>query len=90
MIQTKAFDQGVNSHEECRLGKWYYGGQGRDKFASHQAFRSIEQPHKEVHESGKFALNFAASGHPKEMIKALDSMENASLKVVGALDLIIR
>jgi DNA-binding transcriptional MerR regulator len=89
LLQSGNFKQGVNSHEECRLGKWYYQGRGKENFANHQSFKLIEQPHKEVHDSGKHALNLAASGNIKEMLRSLENMENASLKVVSVLDQLV-
>ena len=44
-------------HHECRLGKWYYEGDGKDCFAHLPGYKEMEQPHKEVHQHGISAIN---------------------------------
>jgi len=77
--------QDFADHSMCRLGKWYYEGEGREKYASHDAFKKIEGPHSEVHKNGLAALLAFADGNEKEAIKKLTLMEKASFKVVDLL-----
>jgi len=46
----------VASHTACRLGKWYYEGEGRESFSRLTGYREIEAPHIEVHKMGIAAL----------------------------------
>ncbi|WP_235933680.1 methyl-accepting chemotaxis protein [Tepidiphilus baoligensis] len=42
--------QAVGSdHTQCRLGKWYYEGYGKEHFSSTPAYRALEEPHRRVH-----------------------------------------
>ena len=81
-IDKKKFDEEVNLHTECRLGKWYYEGYGSRHFQQSPSFKAIEMPHRTVHESGRAALKAAQTGNTKEMLVQLDKMEVASLQVV--------
>lgn len=36
-------------HHNCRMGKWYYEGEGKEKFADTQAYKMMEAPHTAVH-----------------------------------------
>ena len=81
-IDKRDFNQDVNLHTECRLGKWYYEGYGSRHFQHSAAFKAIEAPHKAVHASGRAALEAIKAGNVKEMLIQLDKMEVASLQVV--------
>ncbi len=75
-------------HTDCRLGKWYYEGDGRN-YASHHAFTSLDEPHKRIHAAGIEALFSAQAGDRKMVIESLKQMEKASLDVfrhLSALD----
>jgi hypothetical protein len=89
LIQNKQFHNQVNSHTECRLGKWYYEGDGSKFFRNLEAFHRIEQPHKQVHESGKAALEAAKKGDQPLMVQKLGQMETASMDVVQSLDMLL-
>lgn len=46
-------------HHNCRLGKWFYEGIGRDHFRSTAAYGKLEQPHAEVHDSTQLAYQIS-------------------------------
>jgi hypothetical protein len=69
----------------CRLGKWFYQGEGAEKYASQSSFKQIEAPHMDVHIYGIEALKAHCAGDNEAAVKALTIMENASFKVVDAL-----
>jgi len=75
-------------HTMCRLGKWYYQGEGAQKYTAHSAFSQLEKPHADVHKNGLDALTAHASGNTEQAIKSLSLMENASFKVVELLSLL--
>ncbi|MGX9462267.1 methyl-accepting chemotaxis protein [Shewanella sp. A14] len=75
----------VNSHTECRLGKWYYQGEGQ-QFASLSSFKAIEQPHKTVHSAGINAVEAMRLGDKDGILTHLETMEEASIRVVHAID----
>ncbi len=86
LIERQHWHQGVNSHGECRLGKWYYEGYGSKKYSDLNSFRALEQPHKTVHDAGRNALEAGASGNPKAMLSHLERMELASMQVSQGID----
>lgn len=86
LIDQQHFHEPVNGHTECRLGRWYFEGQGAELFAQQPGFRELDGPHKRVHESGKAALHARQQGNIKEMVEQLKTMESASMQVVYCID----
>ncbi|MDD3352481.1 methyl-accepting chemotaxis protein [Zoogloea sp.] len=75
----------VSTHTNCRLGQWYYQGEGRACFSHTSGYREIESPHMEVHQSGVQALQALASGDSTSVLAHLDRMESASMRVLDNL-----
>lgn len=76
----------IADHHSCRLGKWYYEGDGHACFSRLHGYREVEAPHKSVHDAGKEAIEAFNSDDIPSAVKALDRMEMASLKVLEALE----
>lgn len=72
-------------HHQCRLGKWYYQGDGKECYRSLKAFRTLEEPHKQVHENGIAALRLQEQNRHEDAIAALEKIESASQKVLEEL-----
>ena len=72
-------------HHHCRLGKWYYQGEGFQAYRNLKAFRALEEPHKQVHENGIQALQLLEQKQVASAFAALQRMENASQKVLDEL-----
>ncbi len=77
----------VSKHTECRLGKWYYQGEGKECFSRLPGYKDIEKPHITVHEKGIAALRDKESNDKASMIKNIEEMEEASAKVISSLQL---
>lgn len=75
----------VAPHTSCRLGKWYYEGEGKECFSQLSGYREIEAPHKEVHTHGINALQSKLAGDMPGMLKHVEAMEAASTLVVDNL-----
>jgi methyl-accepting chemotaxis protein len=75
-------------HHNCRLGKWYYSGEGREFFSSSPHYSQLEQPHAKVHNGTKhvFDLLNQPQRNYRQLHKALHEMEEASHKVFTCLD----
>ena len=73
-------------HTACRLGKWYYEGEGKKLYAQLSGYREIEAPHKEVHAYGKEALSLFGVGNIRSAVQAISRMEQASIRVVNGLE----
>ncbi|MCQ2766516.1 chemotaxis chemoreceptor TlpD [Helicobacter pylori] len=39
----------ITSHKNCRLGKWYYEGAGKENFSNTSGYRALESHHASVH-----------------------------------------
>lgn len=77
-------------HTMCRLGKWYYQGEGSAKYSSLDAFKRIEKPHADVHKAGLAALLAHSKGNNEDAVKKLTLMEDASYKVIDHLSQLSR
>ncbi len=75
-----------SDHTSCRLGKWYYEGEGRDCFSKLSGYREIESPHQQVHKTAHEAVEMWLSGNRVRALEALRSMEEASLRVIVGLE----
>jgi uncharacterized protein YukE len=74
------------SHSDCRLGKWYYHGEGRDCFSKLDGYREMEAPHREVHEQGRAAVAAYRRGEAPQALQWLVKLEASSMQVLQALD----
>ncbi|WP_414691692.1 CZB domain-containing protein [Novimethylophilus sp.] len=74
------------SHTGCRLGKWYYEGEGKQCFSKLSGYKEVENPHINVHRHGKDALDHFYSGNLELAIDELGNMETASMQVLEQLD----
>lgn len=72
-------------HTICRLGKWYYEGDGASKYSALSTFHSLEKPHIAVHQNGLSALDAFERKNKAETFKYLERMEEASLEVLNIL-----
>ncbi len=75
----------VATHTACRLGQWYYEGEGRTCFSGLPGYRDIEAPHIEVHRCGTEALKARRAGDPAAMLRQVEAMEQASFRVLDNL-----
>ncbi|MDD5297817.1 MAG: CZB domain-containing protein [Rhodocyclaceae bacterium] len=74
------------SHIACRLGKWYYEGDGRECFSKLNAYAKIESPHKLVHAAGRDAVSQYRSGQHLAAASSVEAMEQASSLVLQELE----
>ena len=84
-LSTKTADQ-LLPHTQCRLGKWYYGGEGHDCFSKLPGYAELEQPHINVHQAAMEALIAHADSNSSSMLNQLGRMEDASLQVLASLE----
>ncbi|MDQ0155426.1 methyl-accepting chemotaxis protein [Robertmurraya andreesenii] len=76
--------QEVTSHDMCRLGKWYYGDLPAH-VKSKDAFKQLEEPHKEVHQYAKLAVECYTKSDSAGVEKAFEQLERASNQVIELL-----
>lgn len=85
-IKEKRFDEPASTHTQCRLGNWYFNGDGAAKYQHLASFKQLDRPHQEVHEAGRLALEAGSAENYTAMATALTSMESASEQVVSLID----
>jgi hypothetical protein len=74
------------SHLACRLGKWYYEGDGKECFSKLPGYREVEPAHVSFHKHGVEAVkHFRAGEYDAGLAEALE-MEQASFKVLEELE----
>ncbi|WP_420807250.1 CZB domain-containing protein [Alteromonas facilis] len=73
-------------HHQCRLGKWYYQGEGQTQYKGFPEFHNLEQPHAKVHESGIAALKAFKEDNGELAVNKLAEMEAASVQVFECLN----
>jgi len=73
-------------HTQCRLGKWYYEGDGIDCYSKLPGYREMESPHAGVHRCGTTAIEAYLNGDKKGAAEAIASMEQASRNVLNQLE----
>lgn len=75
-------------HHNCRLGKWYYEGEGADFFKKTSSYSALETPHSIVHNSTHriFDLMKTESIGSERFVKVFEEMEHASDGVFTTLD----
>jgi predicted nucleic acid-binding protein len=76
----------IASHTTCRLGQWYYEGEGRQNFSKLPGYRELESPHMDVHRFGIAAVQAKLQNNTGAILDNVVAMENASMQVVGHLD----
>jgi len=78
-------------HHNCRLGKWYYEGDGKESFSKTPNYSKLENPHATVHNGTHkvFDLMVGDNVDTKALAKAFEEMETGSDDVFATLDKIL-
>ncbi|MEW6676970.1 MAG: methyl-accepting chemotaxis protein [Pseudomonadota bacterium] len=74
------------SHKTCRLGHWYYEGDGSHCFVGLPGFKELESPHAAVHRHGQEAVRLCRTGNMDAALPALQAMEKSSMEVIHHLE----
>ena len=81
------------SETECRLGKWYYSGIGKELFSKVSSYTKLERPHKEVHQSIHKAIECVQAGtclqNTDNIVTYFQDAEKASSQVRDVLTAIL-
>ena len=81
-------DQHFSTSTECRFGQWY-SGEGKAVFASTSAYKQVDKPHKEVHESMRELPKYVNSGsleNADKIINLFERTEKSSKELFIVLD----
>lgn len=74
------------SHVACRLGKWYFEGEGRDCFSKLDGYTAIANPHQAFHQHGRESVTAFHEGDPLRGMDSVKKMETASMDVLNGLE----
>ncbi len=83
-------------HHHCRLGQWYYDGEGQTLFGGTSSFRAMESPHAAVHDSAhrilKSLTDSQVGGQEAQdgIIALYEDMESASDDVMATVDQMVK
>ena len=78
-------------HHNCRLGKWYYEGDGAANFSESKNYSKLESPHATVHNGTHkvFDLMIEDTVDVNALADAFNEMEKGSDEVFSTLDKIL-
>ncbi len=77
-------------HTACRLGKWYFEGDGKANYSGLQPYRDMDMPHQAVHANGRKAVENYYSGNYAAALSFAGDMEKASIRVLECLEQLAR
>jgi methyl-accepting chemotaxis protein len=83
---SNALPEAFPDEQHCRLGQWYYQGDGRELFADMQDYRAMEDPHKAMHDQAINAVRYYQAGQLEHALEALNAMEQANHTVMRGLN----
>lgn len=75
-----------SSHTDCRLGKWYFEGEGKDCFSRLDGYAAVANPHQTFHQHGKEAVAAFRAGESLRGIELVGKMEADSMEVLSSLE----
>ncbi len=91
MIHEKAVQNFADRHN-CKLGKWYFGGAGKDSFADTKSYKVLDSHHVTVHKCVDQNLKFITAGTVMEnenrniIVDNFTQLEEASSKMFDLMD----
>ncbi|MGM0624082.1 MAG: CZB domain-containing protein [Campylobacterota bacterium] len=82
-------DQSFGKAKDCKFGQWYYH-EGQQRFGGSQAFKMLEQPHKQIHDYIAQNIEFVeaqnVTQHKQQIVDNFEKMEKESDKLFELLD----
>lgn len=79
-------------HHHCRLGKWYYEGEGKALFGNTGAFAKLERPHANVHDCVHRAVELSRGDWMSDrsqrdaLVREMEAAERASGEVIRLIN----
>jgi hypothetical protein len=86
MGHSRTSADSLSNHTNCRLGKWYFEGDGRDCFSHLPGYREMDEPHKDVHQHGLLAVEQYNQSDFITALSHIKLMETASMAVLENLE----
>jgi len=80
--------------KQCRLGRWYFEGMGKDNFAKCPSFSKMKAPHAEVHTNIKKAVHCVETGtcskESQNVMTYFKAAEDASETIMTVLSSLLQ
>ncbi|MFA6143938.1 MAG: methyl-accepting chemotaxis protein [Sulfurimonas sp.] len=82
-------------HHNCRLGKWYESGIGKERFSKLPSYNKLEAPHAKVHSAVHNNLEYIKNEdntveHQEEILASFRTMEEESQNLFILMDTLIK
>lgn len=74
------------AHTACRLGKWYFEGEGKECFAKLDGYTAVANPHQAFHSHGNDAVVAFRAEEALSGMELVARMEADSMEVLAALE----
>jgi len=78
--------ESFSSHTACRLGKWYFEGDGKESCSRLDGYTAVAGPHQSFHQNGKEAVASFRAGEAVRGLELVAKMETDSMSVLAALE----
>ncbi len=89
-VFTDKVESDFADHHNCRLGKWYESGLGKELFSKAPSYSKLDTPHSQVHDNILKAVDCVKNGtcliEVDNVLTYFDRAENASSDVINILD----
>ena len=93
-VFTQKVENEFVSENECRLGKWYLNGKGKENFSKCVSYSKLLKPHKEVHDNIQKAIECVKAGtctqKSQNVMTYFDIAEKASHEVTDILSSLLQ
>ena len=95
-IYARKVQDGFVNHHDCRLGKWYETGKGKDQFGTTKMYPKILEPHKNVHQAAIDAMELYQDNevnllkNKMSIMEKFQAMESNSQKLFEIMDEMLR
>ncbi|KUJ72259.1 methyl-accepting chemotaxis protein [Thiomicrospira sp. WB1] len=76
----------LKDSRNCRLGQWYYQGEGAECYRKLDGYADLEAPHQQVHKLAQEILELKAIGDLDQAWARVKDLESASNQVATALN----
>ncbi|MHA6963662.1 methyl-accepting chemotaxis protein [Zobellella denitrificans] len=86
MEQSDSRPEQIPDETQCRLGQWYYQGEGKTLFAGNADYRALETPHQAMHRFARDAIRHYYAREYPQALAALQGMEQANLNVINGME----
>ncbi|PSJ46071.1 chemotaxis protein [Zobellella endophytica] len=86
MGQSERRPEQIPDETQCRLGQWYYQGEGKALYAGQADYRALETPHQAMHRFAREAIRCYYEQDYPRALAALAEMEQANLRVFKGIE----